>query len=106
VNETLKPAQNKLPADSDWLFPEYDFEKINLESHRGVIIERILEKGSWAQIRWLFTTFSEAKVTLWVRQHGFRLLSRRSFALWRLVLDVSDYHAPEWAVEAKAEDVW
>jgi hypothetical protein len=45
-------------------------------------------------------------VAAWVRRHGFRLLSKRSFALWRLALDISDYHAPDWAVAAKEMEPW
>lgn len=99
-------ADNRLPADAGWLFPEYDFESVALDSHRGVIIERILERGSWTQVRWLFTTYGENEVTSWVRLHGFRLLSKRSFALWRLVLGITEFYAPEWAVEAKAVEIW
>jgi hypothetical protein len=95
-----------LPAETDWLFPEYDFAVIHIEQHRGVIIERILEKGSWEQLRWLFRTYGEAAVAAWVRQHGFRLLTKRSFALWRLVLGVDDFHAPAWAVAAKEMESW
>ncbi len=40
-----------LPADASWLFPEYDFATMNPEDHAGVIIERILERGSWEQVR-------------------------------------------------------
>ena len=85
------------------MFPEYDFEAVDLEHHRGVIIERILERGTWEQLRWLFATYDEDEVAAWVRRHGFRLLSRRSFALWRLVLYVTDYEAPPWA---KAMQAW
>jgi len=92
---------HRLPADMAWLFPEYDFEKMDLEHYWAVIIERVLERGTWAQLRWLFATFGEERVADWVRRHGFRLLSKRSFALWRLVLGITDYIAPEWAVEAK-----
>ena len=99
-------AANDLPADADWLFPEYDFETMDPESHRGVIIERILERGTWQQLRWLFATYGEDKVADWVRQHGFRLLSRRSFSLWRLALDVTEYQAPEWAIAAKKMEAW
>ena len=104
--EKSKRVPNTLPDDSAWLFPEYDFKTIELESHKGVIIERILEKGSWEQVRWLFKTYGDEEVKSWVRQHGFRLLSKRSFALWSLVLDVEDYHAPAWAVEAKEMEPW
>jgi hypothetical protein len=99
-------TDNHLPADTAWLFPEYDFETMNLERHRSVIIERVLERGTWGQLCWLFATYGEHDVAEWVRRHGFRLLSKRSFALWRLALEVADYVAPEWAVEAKRMEPW
>lgn len=99
-------ATKPLPADSAWLFPEYDFEQMSLQQHRGIIIERILERGSWEQLRWLFQTFRESTVAEWVRNHGFRLLSKRSFALWCLTLGVDDFHAPDWAFAAKASAPW
>jgi hypothetical protein len=49
----------KLPPDVEWLFPEYDFTEIGLYSHQGVIIKRVLEKGSWEQVRWLFKIYGE-----------------------------------------------
>jgi hypothetical protein len=45
-------------------------------------------------------------VAAWVQRHGFRLLSKRSFALWRLALGIVDYQAPEWAVAAKEMEAW
>jgi hypothetical protein len=98
--------ENPLPADAGWLFPEYDFETLDLERHSGVIVERVLERGTWEQLRWLFATYGEDRVADRVRRHGFRLLSKRSFALWRLVLGITDYVAPEWAVEAKSVEPW
>lgn len=89
------------PADMEWLFPEYHFQEMNLADHASVIIERVLEKGNWEQLRWLFATYGEAEAASWVRKHGFRLLSKRSFALWRLALNVTDFDAPDWAIAAK-----
>ena len=96
----------QLPGDTEWLFPEYSFAAIDLEHHAGVIMERILERGPWDQARWLFATYGEKRVAEWVRKHGFRLLSKRSFALWRLTLTVEEYVAPEWAIEAKKGESW
>jgi hypothetical protein len=84
-------ADNRLPADAAWLFSEYDFETMTPEHHEGVIIERILERGTWKQLRWLFATYGEDNVAERVRRHGFRLLSKRSFALWRLALGITAY---------------
>jgi hypothetical protein len=97
---------HSLPDNMAWLFPEYDFAGIDLETHAGVIIERVLERGSWDELRWLFGRYGEPRVTEWVRRHGFRLLSRRSFALWQVALGVDDYVAPMWAREAKEMVAW
>ncbi|MCD6345190.1 MAG: hypothetical protein J7M17_06285 [Anaerolineae bacterium] len=107
--ESLKisaPGDSRLPANTAWLFPEYAFATMNLELYRSVIIERVLERGTWTQVSWLFATYGEADVAEWVRRHGFRLLSRRAFALWRLALGITDYVAPEWVVEAKRMEPW
>lgn len=102
----MAKTDHQLSSDLEWMFPEYDFEEMGLEIHQAVIIERILEKGNWAQVRWLFNVYGKDAVTQWVRKHGFRLLSKRSFALWKLTLDIKDFEAPEWARLAKAEDAW
>jgi hypothetical protein len=94
-------APNGLPTTSKWLFPEYEFGKMNPDDYAGVVMERILEKGNWAEVKWLFNHYGKARLAGWVRRHGFRLLSPRSFALWRLALDVKKYRAPAWARKAK-----
>jgi hypothetical protein len=71
---------------------------MGLESHSGVIMERLLERGTWEQVRWLFAVFGGERVASWVQRHGLRLLSKRSFALWRLTLGVKDFYAPGWAI--------
>jgi hypothetical protein len=106
IDVQIKLAKNQLPADAAWLFPEYEFESINLEDYEGVITERILERGSWGQTRWLFLIYGEMGVANWVRNHGFRLLSKRSFALRRLVLGIEDFKAPSWAFTAKEMEPW
>ncbi len=95
-----------LPDTAGWLFPEYDVAFIDLDEHRGVIIERLLDRGTWDQLQWLFATYGEGPVAEWVRRHGFRLLSRRSFALWRVALGITDYEAPNWAVQARETQEW
>ena len=98
----IEIASNELPKTSEWLFAEYDFAHMNPEQYAGVVIERILERGTWGEVNWLFDHYGEDRLAAWVREHGFRLLSPRSFALCRLVLDVRDFVAPEWAVNARS----
>lgn len=88
-------ANNRLPADAAWLLPAYDFDTMDPQHHRSAIIERVLERGTWEQLRWLFVTYGEASVAEWVRRHGFRLFYRRSLALWRLALGATEHVAAE-----------
>jgi hypothetical protein len=99
-------AKNQLPADATWLFPEYEFESMNLKDYQGVITERILKRGSWRQIQWLFLTFGEIGVENWVLNHGFRLLSKRSIALWRPALGIEEFKVPSWTFTAKEMELW
>ena len=99
---SVELAPNGLPQSSQWLFPEYDFALMNPAEYAGVVIERILDRGSWTEVNWLFAYYGEHRIADWVQQHGFRLLSPRSFALWRLNLSITDFVAPDWAREAKA----
>ncbi len=43
-------ARRILPESAAWLFPEYEFDKMNPRTYRHVIIERILERGMWSEI--------------------------------------------------------
>jgi hypothetical protein len=106
MNADATQVSLKLPVATAWLFPEYDCADMDDESYADVIVERILERGAWNELRWLFTRYGEPRVREWVCGHGFRLLSKRSFALWRLALDVQDYVAPDWAREAKEMEPW
>jgi hypothetical protein len=56
--------------------------------------------------RWLFATFGEEEVASWVQQHGFRLLSKRSFNFWCLVLGIVHFQTPDWAIEVKEMEPW
>lgn len=94
-----------LPESTAWLFPEYNFADIDVRKHRSVIMERILERGDWSEVNWLFEHYHERGVRDWVRRWGFRALSRRSFALWKLVLGIRRFQAPTWAIESQA-DKW
>jgi hypothetical protein len=98
----LQLAANGLPETSSWLFPEYEFARMHVEEYAGVIIERVLERGSWTEVNWLFGHYGEDRIAGWVRKHAFRLLSPCSFNLWRLMLNVDDFEAPDWALKAGA----
>jgi len=99
---TSSPPRKTLPESTAWLFPEYTFGKMDDEGFANVIIERILERGLWDELRWLFARYGRPRIATWLRQHGFRRLSPCSFAYWRRVLGVKRYKAPPWAAASKS----
>ena len=93
---TVELAHNGLPVSTRWLFPEYQFEQMNPKEYTSVIIERILNRGSWAEIRWLFTRYQKSQISEWISQYGYRRLDRRAFHYWRWILGIDHYRLPPW----------
>ncbi len=85
-----------LPSSTAWLFPEYRFNQMNSGDYVNVIVERILGRGSWAQIRWLFDRYDRPIIAQWVQRHGYRRLDKRAFHYWRWMLGITEYRKPPW----------
>jgi hypothetical protein len=66
-------------------FWDVDPEKLDLERHKTFIIERILELGDEAAVRWLFAAYPRPDIILVLR--AARALSPKSHGFWTLVLE-------------------
>jgi hypothetical protein len=88
--------QNKLPPSTRWLFPEYDFEHMDPQTFFHVIAERILNRGSWAEIRWLLDTYEREKIANWIQRYGYRRLDRRTLHFWCWMLGIDKVRKPPW----------
>jgi hypothetical protein len=95
--ETLTSATD-LPPSSAWLFPEYIFDRMNTRDYANVIIERILDRGSWDQIRWLLESYGRPTIGEWVKLHGYRRLNKRAFHYWCWMLGITEYRKPPWEI--------
>lgn len=93
---SIELAPNGLPQSSQWLFPEYDFARMRADKYSGVIMERIINRGSWAEIRWMLDTYSKREIAKWIRAYGYRRLDRRAFAYWCMMLGIKRYKVPPW----------
>ena len=66
-------------------FWDVDPEQLDLEGHKTFIIERILELGDEAAVRWLFAAYSRPDLIRVLR--AARSLSPKSHGFWTLVLE-------------------
>ena len=79
-----------LPLSLAPFFQEYDLAKLDLHRSAGTIIERVLQYGSRAEIRWLFQVYPRQQIADWVRRWGQYALPEPHLTFWRLVLSISE----------------
>jgi len=77
-----------IPETARSFFQEYDFSRLEVQTHAALIIERLLAYGNRAEIRWLFETYGVGRIRTWVEKDGERLLPQRRYELWRILLDI------------------
>jgi hypothetical protein len=79
-----------IPTTLAPFFQEYDFLALNPQRDLHTIIERVLQFGNRAEIRWLFDTYSEKEIVNWVRQFAADKLPQPHRAFWQVVLEISE----------------
>ncbi|HIE38203.1 MAG TPA: hypothetical protein EYH30_01215 [Anaerolineales bacterium] len=68
------------------LFWDTNFDRLRIPGHERYIIERVLEYGDVAEVRWMMQCFPREQIVETLRRS--RGLSRKSARFWSLVLDV------------------
>jgi len=76
---------SSLPARVGRLFSHYDCDRL-ARSNRCFVLARILEYGDSEDFAWLLQSVPETELRQWFETHGYRQLSRRSFAFWHWLL--------------------
>jgi hypothetical protein len=79
-----------IPRTLSPFFQEYDFARLNVETAAHTIIERALQFGNRAELRWLFAAYSQAQITDWVRHFGEDRLPQPHRTFWQIVLETNE----------------
>ncbi|MEO7839380.1 MAG: hypothetical protein ABIU06_08530, partial [Anaerolineales bacterium] len=69
-------------------FQEYDIARLDIARDANLIIQRVLEFGTWEEIRWLFETYRSKRIRLFLRGYGERWLKPVTFNYWRKLLNI------------------
>ena len=78
-----------IPLSLTPFFQEYDITKLTPENNSHTIIERVLQFGNQAEIKWLFTVYSTEQITAWVKRFGKDKLPQPHRAFWQIVLEIN-----------------
>lgn len=66
-----------------------------------VVVERVMERGSWEDMRWLLAEFGRLRLAQYLRERGFRVLPPRELRFWSLVCGIPAFLADEWVRSAR-----
>lgn len=66
-----------------------------------VIIERVLERGSWEQMQWLLAQFGRVRLAQYLRARGYRVLPPRELRFWAWVAAIPEETAGPWVRSAR-----
>jgi len=69
-------------------FQEYDLKRLDMTRDANLIIQRVLEFGTWDEIRWLFETYRSKRIRSFLRERGERMLKPVTFNYWRKLLGI------------------
>lgn len=79
-------SEGRLPEFLRPLFWDVDFDQLRIPGHERYIIERILELGDDAAVRWAWRTFGPEAIAQTVRRS--RVISPNTANLWALILGI------------------
>jgi hypothetical protein len=84
-----------IPTGLAPFFQEYDLRQLDLDRDANLIMERVLEHGTWDELRWLFAVYGKAQICRFVQEHGERWLAPVTFCYWRKLLGIRRWqHSP------------
>ncbi len=79
---------NKLPSFLKPFFWSYDFSKLNIQNHKKLIIQNILNYGNEKSVKWLRKKFSEDDIKGVIKNSSQSEWDKKSLNLWSLVWEV------------------
>ncbi len=71
-------------------FQEYTIDQLDLKSAAPLIIERALQFGNRAELRWLFTEYPRAQIADWFIRYAKERLPQPHRAFWKIILEIKD----------------
>ena len=75
-----------IPPEFHHVFWDCQPDRLDPEAHAPFILERLLEYGSLASVRWAMEAYGSERIKGFLLDRGRRTLSRKTLAFWTLIL--------------------
>jgi hypothetical protein len=80
----------RLPESLYPLFWDCRPETIDPDAHAPFVLERVLEYGSLAAVRWAVGQYGPQRIRAFLRNRGRRTLTRKTLAFWTMILGLEN----------------
>lgn len=77
-----------IPSSLAPFLQEYNLAQLDPQTAAPLLIERTLQYGNRAELRWLFAQYPRAQIAAWVKRFGGDRLPHPHIDFWRLVLEI------------------
>ena len=77
--------KTKLPRKFEVLFWDTEFDKLKTRRDYYFIIERLLEKGNWNSVKWVFKNYSKQEIKSIILKSS--NISQKTRNFWQIVLN-------------------
>ena len=96
----------KLPATLHPLFWDCRPESLDSDAHAPLVLERVLEYGSLASVRWALEAYGPDRIREFLRTRGARTLSRKTLSFWKVLLDLEGESCFEASSLRRSRPFW
>ncbi|MDX9993593.1 MAG: hypothetical protein RBS68_16260 [Anaerolineales bacterium] len=79
-----------IPLSLAPFFQEYDLAQLDPQRDAATIIERTLQFGNRAELRWLFTQYPRAQISDWFKKYASERLPNPHNTFWQIILEIKE----------------
>jgi hypothetical protein len=90
ASSTVAALPGEILAESTVLFDDVRATDIDPEVHAAFVISRVLDRGTFRSVSALLKRYGEHRVRSFFTDGGALQVSRRTWALWRAFLSLTD----------------
>ncbi len=83
----MKKGRVDFPQNVKCLFWDVDIENLDKKKSSYYIISRILEKGNWENVQWLWKTYNREEIIEVIKDSD--LISTQTLSFWSQMLDLN-----------------
>ena len=94
----------KIPQAVRALLWEYRTEEELGREQEDVVLERVMQRGGWAEMRWLTRTFDRRRLRDFLARRGHRVLAPRELRYWSFIAGVPDDEQDAWVAGARRRE--